>query len=242
MQILTTTVSLALCAAAAVLAAGLARKIVQYVRTPAPLKIPTTPAPVTRAGVAGRLVREAVLFESLFKASKWTWLFGWVFHAALLVVLVGHLRYFTEPVWPPAALVQGIAPWAGLAMIAGLAGLWARRFLVDRVRYISAPSDHLMLALLVAIGASGVAMRFGLHTDIVALKAFALGLVRLERQPLPADGVLVMHLVLVAALMAVFPFSKLLHAPGVFFSPTRNQADDSRERRHVTPWAAGAGE
>ena len=34
-------------------------------------------------------------------------------------------------------------------------GLWARRFLVDRVRYISAPSDHLMLALLVAIGASG---------------------------------------------------------------------------------------
>jgi hypothetical protein len=34
--------------------------------------------------------------------------------------------------------------------------------------------------------------------------------------------------------MAVFPVSKLLHAPGVFFSPTRNQADDSRERRHVT--------
>ena len=40
------------------------------------------------------------------------------------------------------------------------------------------------------------------------------------------------------ALMAVFPFSKLLHAPGLFFSPTRNQADDSRERRHIAPWAA----
>ena len=242
MQLLTPAVSLVLYAAAAVLAAGLARKIVQYVRTPAPLKIPTTPAPVTRAGVAGRLVREVVLFESLFKASKWTWLFGWVFHAALLVVLVGHLRYFTEPVWRPAALVQGVAPYAGLAMIAGLAGLWARRFLVDRVRYISAPSDHLMLALLAAIGASGAAMRFGAHTDIVALKAFALGLVRLEWQPLPADGVLLLHLVLVAALMAVFPFGKLLHAPGLFFSPTRNQADDPRERRHVTPWAAGVGE
>ena len=38
--------------------------------------------------------------------------------------------------------------------------------------------------------------------------------------------------------MAVFPFSKLLHAPGLFFSPTRNQADDSRERRHIAPWAA----
>ena len=236
MSILTAACTFALYGAAMVLVAGLARKIVQYTRTPAPLKIPTTPAPVTQGGVAARLLREVVLFESLFKASKWTWLFGWIFHAALLVVLVGHLRYFTEPVWAPVAFVQGIAPYAGLAMIVGLAGLWARRLLVDRVRYISAPSDHLMLALLVAIGGSGVAMRFGVHTDIVALKAFALGLVRLDWQPLPPDGVLALHLVLVAALMVVFPFSKLLHAPGLFFSPTRNQADDPRERRHVTPW------
>ena len=127
-------------------------------------------------------------------------------------------------------------------MIAGLAGLWARRFLVDRVRYITAPSDHLMLALLVAIGGTGVAMRFGIHTDIVALKAFALGLVRFDWQPVPSDAVLLLHLALVAALMAVFPFSKLLHAPGLFFSPTRNQADDSRERRHVAPWVTGGGD
>ena len=242
MSILTAACTLALYAAAAVLVAGIARKIVQYARTPAPLKIPTTPAPVTRAGVAVRLVREVVLFESLFKASKWTWLFGWIFHAALLVVLIGHLRYFTEPVWAPVAFIQGVAPYAGLAMIAGLAGLWARRFLVDRVRYISAPSDHLMLALLVAIGGSGAAMRFGVHTDIVALKAFALGLVRLDWQPIPSDGALVLHLVLVAVLMVVFPFSKLLHAPGVLFSPTRNQVDNPRERRHVTPWASEVGD
>ena len=242
MSILTVVGALVCYAAAGVLVVGLARKIIQYARTPAPLKFPTTPAPVTRVGVGARLAREVVLFESLFKASKWTWLFGWIFHAALLVVLVGHLRYFTEPVWAPVAFVQGIAPYAGLAMVAGLAGLWARRLLVDRVRYISDPSDHLMLALLVAIGASGLAMRFGVHTDIIALKAFALGLVRLDWQPMPADAVLLLHLGLVAVLMTVFPFSKLLHAPGLFFSPTRNQADDPRERRHVTPWAAEAGD
>jgi hypothetical protein len=38
--------------------------------------------------------------------------------------------------------------------------------------------------------------------------------------------------------MLVFPFSKLLHAPGLFFSPSRNQPDDSRERRHLAAWAA----
>jgi hypothetical protein len=37
--------------------------------------------------------------------------------------------------------------------------------------------------------------------------------------------------------MLVFPFSKLLHAPGLFFSPTRNQADNPREKRHIAPWA-----
>jgi hypothetical protein len=29
--------------------------------------------------------------------------------------------------------------------------------------------------------------------------------------------------------MIIFPISKLLHAPGLFFSPTRNQTDNPRE-------------
>ena len=38
--------------------------------------------------------------------------------------------------------------------------------------------------------------------------------------------------------MMVFPLSKLLHAPGVFFSPSLNQVDDARERRHAAGWSA----
>jgi nitrate reductase gamma subunit len=229
--------ALLLYSATAVFVVGLALKVRSYLRTPAPLKIPTTPAPTTGSGVALRLTREVVFFESLFRSSKWTWLFGWVFHAALLLVVVRHLRYFQEPVWDVVALVQAPGTYAGFAMVAGLAGLWARRFLVDRVRYVSTPSDHLMLALLLAIALSGLAMRFVSHTDIVALKAFVLGLMRFDWQPLPADPVLLVHLALVALLLIVFPISKLLHAPGLFFSPTRNQADDARDRRHVTAWA-----
>jgi nitrate reductase gamma subunit len=226
-------------AATAILVVGLAAKIAGYARTPAPLRIPTTPAPRTRAGVAARMAREVLLFESLFRANKWIWLFGWLFHVALAVVLVRHLRYFTEPVWTVVAIAQPFGIYAGFAMLAGLAGLWARRFLVERIRYISTYSDHLMLALLAMIGVSGLMMKYVSHTDIVAVKAFMLGLMRFDLQPLPADGPLLVHLFLVAALMAIFPASKLVHAPGVFFSPTRNQADDSRERRTVAPWAAG---
>jgi len=224
-------------AAAAALAGGVARKCWIYARTPQPLKIPIPPAPTTRRGVALRMLAEVTLFRSLFRSSKWTWLFGWVFHAALLAVLLRHLRYFTEPVWAWVVMVQPFGLYAGFALLAGLGGLWARRVLVDRVRYISAPSDHLMLALLAAIAASGLGMKFLAHTDIVALKAFFLGLIAFDWQPLPADPLLLVHLSLVATLMIVFPLSKLLHAPGVFFSPSLNQVDDARERRHAAGWS-----
>ena len=224
-------------AAAAGLLAGLIYRMIRYVRTPVPLVIPTTPAPTTRMGVAVRMTREVVLFQSLFKGSKWTWLFGWLFHFGMLIALVRHLRYFTEPVWWWVSMLQWAGIYAGIVMALGLAGLWARRLLVDRVRYISAPSDHLMLALLLAIAGSGLVMKYWVHADIVALKAFTLGLITFDWQPLPADPVLLVHLTLVIMLMVVFPFSKLLHAPGVFFSPTLNMKDTPRERRHVTEWA-----
>jgi len=224
--------------ATAIFVVGLAYRIRLYARTPAPLKIPTTPAPVTQAGVVVRMTKEVVLFESLFKSNKWTWLFGWVFHIAMLLVVLRHLRYFTEPVWFWVNWIQPFGMYAGFAMLAGLFALWGRRFLVERVRYISGPSDHLILLLLIGIAASGLMMKYVAHTDIISLKQFALGLIYFDWQPMPADPVLMVHLGLVLILMFIFPFSKLLHAPGVFFSPSRNQVDNPREKRHIAPWAA----
>jgi len=221
----------------AVFAIGTLRRMLRYASTPAPLKIPTTPAPTTRSGVFLRLGREVVLFESLFKASKWTWLFGWLFHAGLLLVLLCHLRYFTEPVWWWVALLSWFSPYAGMMMLFGLSGLLARRFLVDRVRYISAPSDFLMLLFLMAIAGSGLAMRYWLHADIIQVKRFALDLLSFDFGYLAFNPVLAIHLLLVAVLLFIFPFSKLLHAPGLFFSPSRNQVDNPRERRHIAAWA-----
>lgn len=220
---------------------GVLLRIWQFFDTPVPLKIPTTPAPTTRSGVAFRMLREITIFESLFKANKWIWLFGWVFHISLALVLVRHLRYFQEPVWLPVVLAQPFGIYAGFAMVAALAGLWARRILVPRIRYITEMSDHLMLLLLIAIGLSGLGMKYVAHTDIVAVKAFFLGLMAFDWQPLPSNPLLLTHLGLVAALMIVFPFSKLLHAPGVFFSPSRNQADNPRERRYMPRMTARAG-
>lgn len=233
-------------AASAVLLIGVVRKISIYARTPQPLKIPTTPAPITKVGVAWRLAKEVTVFESLFKSNKWTWAFGFIFHIALLLAFFRHLRYALSPesvLWPIIHLeiVQAFGKYAGFAMVVGLAGLFGRRLFVDRVRYISSPSDYAMLLLIIGIAITGLLMSFVAHTDIVMLKAFLLSLIYFDWgniQALPTDNILLIHLGLVIFLMFIFPISKLLHAPGVFFSPTRNQADNPREQRHVQGWTA----
>ena len=225
-------------AAAILFIGGIARKIYIYAKTPAPLKIPTTPAPLTKPGVAWRIIKEITVFQSLFKSNKWIWIFGWLFHFGLLLVLLRHLRYFIEPTWFWIDLIQPFGKYGSIAMVVGLLGLWARRFLVDRVRYISSPSDHLMLLLLISIGLTGMLMTFFIPINIVAVKGFIMGLMTFDLQPLPGNAVLLIHLALVIALLVVFPISKLLHAPGLFFAPTRNQRDNPREQRHVQGWSA----
>jgi nitrate reductase gamma subunit len=75
------------------------------------------------------------------------------------------------------------------------------------------------------------------HTDVMAVKAFASGLVIFDWANLPTDINFLIHLFLVFVLLSIFPISKLLHVPGVFFSPTRNQVDNARKKRHISPWA-----
>ncbi len=224
--------------ATAVLVLGVANKIRIYAKTPAPLKIPTTPAPVSQGGVVLRMIQEVFFFKSLFRSDKLLWVLGILFHYTLLLIVIRHFRYVLEPIWGVVQFVQPFGKYAGFLFVLGLLGLLARRIFIDRVRYISAPSDIAMLLLLIAIGITGLLMSFVTHTDIVMVKAFFRGLIYFDWQPLPIDLILLGHLSLVVLLMFIFPISKLLHAPGIFFSPTRNQIDNPREKRHVAPWAA----
>ena len=220
---------------------GFTYRILIYARAPAPLKIPTTPAPTTTAGVAWRLFTEVAFFNSLFKGDKWAWIGSYMFHGALILVLIRHLRYFIDPLPALFAYFQIFGIVAGLVMVGGLGLLFLRRIIIDRVRYISSTADYFMLLLLLGIGVSGLLMKFFFRPDIIHIKAAMRGM-WFGSQSLPWTGtfgdVLFMgHLLMVAVLLLIFPFSKLMHAGGIFFSPTRNQVDNPREKKHVNPWA-----
>jgi [DsrC]-trisulfide reductase subunit M len=217
--------------------------------------------PSTTAGVVARVALEALCFRSLFRntrtrlvdgrlgygSTKWLWAAGLAFHYAFLVVLLRHLRFFLDPV---PGLVVALARIDGflvaglptvqlttVVLLAALAFLFLRRVLSPPLRYVSLATDYFPLLLLGAIGASGAWLRHVSKIDVPAAKAAVMGLLRLSPQPAEGlGGVFYAHLFLVSALLAYFPFSKLVHGAGIFLSPTRNLAANSREVRHVNPW------
>jgi len=73
--------------------------------------------------------------------------------------------------------------------------------------------------------------------DITAAKDLAVGLATFHPTvPAGLSPMFYLHVFLVCVLLVYFPFSKLMHAGGIFPSPTRNLANNSRARRHVNPW------
>ncbi|MBI4785908.1 MAG: respiratory nitrate reductase subunit gamma [Chloroflexi bacterium] len=211
-------------------------RIYLYAATPAPLPIPTTPAPRTIPGSALRVAGDVVLFQNLLKYDKPLWIGAWLFHVGLLLILLRHLRYFVYPIPNWIIDLQTLGVYAGfLFPLPALYLLW-RRFAFKRVLYVSGVPDLGVLILLAAIAGSGILMKYAAHVYLVDVKAFVVGLLTFQPVAPPAHPVFIVHLMLVLALMLYFPFSKLMHAGGIFFSPTRYQPYRTLERRYVNPW------
>ncbi len=218
--------------------------------------------PHTTFGVVGRMILEVLFFRSLFRnsrmdfrggqqirygSSKWLWLGAIVFHYTFLVVLIRHLRFFTEPNPFFVKVIENIDGFfqfflptvyqSGFLLGAAVTFLLLRRILLPKVRYISLPADYFPLFLIIGIAFTGILMRYVLKTDVVGVKELTIGLVHFNPKIPEGVGVLFyIHLFLVSTLFAYFPFSKLVHMAGVFLSPTRNLANNSRAVRHINPW------
>ncbi len=219
-------------------------------------------SPHTTLGVIGRMILEVFLFRSLFRntkaelkngptlvygSSKYLWLGALAFHWSLLFIFLRHFRYFTEPIPVFVPFIQNLDGFfqigvpiiylTDLVIVAALSFLFLRRIFDPKLRYFSLASDYFPLFLLISIAITGILMRYFTKVDIVGVKELAMGL--FSFQPVVPEGIGIMffiHLFLVCVLLIYFPFSKLLHMPGVFLSPTRNLANNSRMKRHINPW------
>ncbi len=219
-------------------------------------------SPHSTLGVIGRMLLEVFLFRSLFRntkaelkngptlvygSSKYLWVGALAFHWSFLIIFLRHFRYFTEPIPVFVPFLQNLDGFfqvgvpiiyiTNIVIVAALTFLFLRRVVDPKLKYFSLVSDYFPLLLLLAISLTGILMRYFTKVDIVAVKELAIGL--FSFQPVIPVGIGVMffiHLFLVCVLLIYFPFSKLLHMPGVFLSPTRNLANNNRMKRHINPW------
>jgi nitrate reductase gamma subunit len=218
--------------------------------------------PSTVGGVIGRMAMEVLLFRSLFRNTKfeskdgnrfsyelekWLWLGALAFHYTFFVVLFRHLRFFTEPVPGIVQMVSKVDGFfqvglpgiliSGFVLFFAVTYLLLRRLYIPQMRYISISSDYFPLFLIAGIAISGLLMRYVAKTDIVGVKELTLGLASFRPTiPESVGSIFYVHLFLVCVLLAYFPFSKLMHLGGIFFSPTRNLQANTRAYRHVNPW------
>lgn len=224
--------------------------------------------PENRLWVVGRMALEILAFRSLFRNTrtelqrgqerpedsrlihwsyKWLWLGAIAFHYAFLIVILRHLRFFTQPVphfVTALAEVDGFVQFyiptvylTGVILLLAALYLLARRIYTPTLRYISLAADYFPLLLIIAIAVTGILMRYFYKVDVAAVKQLTIGLATLKPVVPPGIGaIFYIHLFLVCVLFAYFPFSKLMHAPGVFLSPTRNLPGNNRWELHVNPW------
>ncbi len=219
-------------------------------------------SPHNNLGVLGRMAFEILTFRSLLRNTKverpegkgmvfgnnqLLWLAAIAFHYCLLIILLRHFRFFMEPVPIFVTLLQDVDGflqiWAprlymtSLIVVGALGYLFVRRIWNPQLRYISLPADYFPLFLLLGITLSGDLMRYVFKVDVVKAKELIMSL--LSFHPTVPEGIgliFYIHLFLVTALIAYFPVSKLMHMGGIFLSPTRNLANNSRAKRHINPW------
>jgi nitrate reductase gamma subunit len=253
-------------------------RILKWGSSPVPFRIPTTCGqqkslpwikhsklenPSGTLGVMGRMALEVFFFRSLFRnlktqmhddsqltygEAKWLWAAGMAFHWSFLIILIRHLRFFTEQVPIAVKMAEGLDSFlqigtpllymTDVVLLGAVLYLFFRRIGIPQMRYISLINDYFPLFLILGIGLTGVLMRYIYKTDIISVKMLAMGLVSFNPS-VPQEGIgplFFIHLFLICTLFAYFPFSKLVHMGGVFMSPTRVLANTSRVKRHVNPW------
>ena len=227
------------------------------------IKHSTIESPSSGLGVIARMALEVLVFRSLFRnlktqvgdsgkqvaygEAKWLWAAGLAFHWSFLIIFIRHMRFFMEQVPAAIQLIEGLdsflhigAPLLYLTdavLLGAVTYLFIRRIWLPQVRYISLLADYFPLFLILGIGVSGVLMRYFTKTDIVSVKVLAIGLISgAPTVPATVGPMFFAHLFLLSVLLAHFPLSKLVHMGGVFMSPTRNLANNSRMKRHINHW------
>jgi len=210
-----------------------------------PLNINLAPAKATWKAVVGKIVAEVLLFISLIRNDKMLWAAAWVMHVcALIVIVASHLfgiidatvEFYTPYTIPFSKIILYIAACFAFPLIITLLILLIRRILTKKIRRISIPTDYVAIGLILTHVLSGTYMSFCTEIDMNDVAAWGMGLFTFHPMIVEGSWIFAVHCTTCFTTLMYFPFSKLAHMAGIFFSMTRNMANTNRATRQMNPW------
>ncbi len=205
--------------AVATFSIGVGWRTWSWLRKPVPFPLTLD---ATSHGRAAGIAKELGLFASLYKSDRLLWLAAWSMHAALALIVFGHLvgiallaeqfTYLGASAAISRFLSGVLGTGAGLVFVAALLGLSLRRTVIPEVKHLSDPADFFDLRLLAAIAVSGLCLRFpAAGVDLESVRSYLIGLLTFRPAPFPPGWIFAVHFTLVNGLLFYFPFSKLIH-------------------------------
>lgn len=198
---------------------GLAYRIKRWLRLPR-TKVLIYPTASGKLDQAVKVTGDIVLFGKVFKGSKFLWIVTYLFHGALLLLILGHIRTVVEVSWlwnvlgftqadiERTSVALGVT--AGLAIGVAALVLLLRR-LTPHLRALSLFEDYFLLLLLLAVITTGNSMRLLTEVDLTEIRHYALGVLTFRPEVVVGNPLFSTHLLLAMLVLVYLPFSKLIH-------------------------------
>jgi nitrate reductase gamma subunit len=150
-----------------------------------------------------RATGDVLFFIRLLKTNDVLWAGEWLFHFSFLLVLLRHLRYCLYPVPGCVAWLQTVGIIAGYLLAASL--LYVVTIKRVFMKAYMPLYNLFLLGLLLSLCATGLLMKTVVKVDLVAAKAFILGIVRFSPQAFPLSPLFFAHFILFLLFILCLP-------------------------------------
>lgn len=162
-------------------------------------------------------------FRRVLVASGPLWVGSISFHLSFLLVTLGHLRFFADPVPGCVQALQPLGLIAGFLLPASVVWLLAIRTLSVKDRYLTG-LNYLVLGLVLCTSLTGLLLRTVFRTDLIMIKTFTYGLLTFHPAALQGAYLFALHFSLVLFLVLILP-SHIFSAPLIIMEARRREQE-----------------
>lgn len=189
------------------------------------------PREISLGGELAEMLKEMLFIKRLFDHQRPLWWLSYALHLGIYLLICWGILLFLGgltvkagfPVGPGEGLWSGFLYYltlltggiGGLLVAIGSFSLLVRRMTDASLQFYSTPQDYFNLVFILAVAVTGLFL-WSADPNFTGARELAATLLSLE--PIPAGGLLAVHLVLLGCLLIYIPSSKMSHYVGKYFT------------------------